>query len=244
VEELLAQDYRVDVEEALQRGWALFKAQWGLLLGGTILVYLALFAVNAIPYLSLILGFIFTGPLMGGLWLFYVRVVRGEVLTAGDAFGGFGPRFGQLLLAHLVTSILPGLCLVPAMAALVVFGISMSATGAQWGPLSASATGALVAFSLMFLLGLPVFVFLTVSWFFALPLVIDKRMDFWPAMSLSWRRVAGHWWGTFGLMVVLWLLLVAGLFLCIVGVVFAGCVAFAAMAVHYDKVFGALRAGP
>jgi hypothetical protein len=33
------------------------------------------------------------------------------------------------------------------------------------------------------------YVYLTVAWVFAIPLVIDKRLEFWPAMELSRRRV-------------------------------------------------------
>ena len=53
-------------------------------------------------------------------------------------------------------------------------------------------------------------IYLSISWMFSLPLIIDKQMEFWPAMSASRRMVAKHWWLVFGLMVVCGLINLAG----------------------------------
>ena len=46
-------------------------------------------------------------------------------------------------------------------------------------------------------------IYLGVGYVFAIPLVIDKKMDFWPAMELSRQVVHKHWWSTFALVIVL-----------------------------------------
>ena len=46
-------------------------------------------------------------------------------------------------------------------------------------------------------------IYLFVAWFFTLPLVIDKRLDFWPAMRISRRIITRHWWKFLGFLLVL-----------------------------------------
>lgn len=240
-EQLEERDYSVEVGESVSRGWAILKENFGLLLGGTVLVYLAMLAINIIPYLSLILSLVFSGPLMGGLWVFYIRKVRGEELTVGEAFAGFGPRFGQLVMVYLASSLLAGLCMVPAVVPAVFFGATAAASQQGGAAMAMPSVMLIVVFAVLALVGFAGFVYLTISWLFALPLVIDKRMAFWEAMRLSKRVVAKHWWGTLGLAIVVWLLAVAGFLACIVGLLFTGPLAMAAMCVHYQKVFGDLR---
>jgi hypothetical protein len=52
-------------------------------------------------------------------------------------------------------------------------------------------------------------IYLGVGYVFALPLVIDKKMDFWPAMEVSRRVVHHHWWSTFALVIVLGIIALA-----------------------------------
>ena len=48
-------------------------------------------------------------------------------------------------------------------------------------------------------------IYLWVAWTFSLPLVIDKRLDFWPAMELSRRVSTRVWFELFGLLVLAFL---------------------------------------
>jgi len=87
-------------------------------------------------------------------------------------------------------------------------------------------------------------IYLGVAWVFALPLVIDKNLDFWPAMELSRKVVTRHWWLFFGFVLVNFLVMLLGLALCIVGVFIAQCVVLAALAYAYEDIFGRHDAGP
>jgi uncharacterized membrane protein len=82
--------------------------------------------------------------------------------------------------------------------------------------------------------------YLNTCWLFALPLVGDKGLPFWPAMELSRRVVSKHWWMNFWLFVVAGLLAMAGMLACGFGLLVTGPVAFAMIASHYEKVFGDL----
>jgi uncharacterized membrane protein len=239
--ELLARDYEVNVGDCLNRSWALFQANMGVMLGATALVYLVVLAINVIPYLSLILSLVLTGPLMGGLWYFYILKVRGMDATAGVAFSGFGPQFGQLALANVVTGLLSGLCLLPAFG-LFVGGAVLGGALGEGGGEGGAVLGVFAVISLLLLVvGFAGYVYLAVSWLFTLLLVVDKGMAFWPAMELSRRVVAKRFWG------VLWLSLVAailgfvGMLLCFVGILFFGPLAMGMLAYQYQQMFGDLR---
>jgi uncharacterized membrane protein len=81
-------------------------------------------------------------------------------------------------------------------------------------------------------------IYLAVAWVFALPLVIDKKMDFWPAMELSRKVVHRHWWVFFCLLLVNVLICLLGLAACIIGVFIAQPVAFGALIYAYEDIFG------
>ncbi len=81
-------------------------------------------------------------------------------------------------------------------------------------------------------------IYLAVAWMFTLPLVIDQKLDFWPAMELSRKVVARHWWTFFGLMLVNLLVILLGLAACGIGVLIAQPVAFGALAYAYEDLFG------
>lgn len=241
-EELLARDYEVDLGGCLGRSWEVFKSSAGVCIGATALVYAVLFGVGFIPYLGLVLPLFLTGPLFGGLWLFFVKKVRGQQAGVEDAFGGFGPRFVPLMLAGLVTTLLSYLCLAPAGVLVLIAAVGAWASGQAQGDFGGVAPVLLTVTGLLALVGFGGMVYLSVRWFFALPLVIDKGLDFWPAMRLSWKVVGKHWWMTLWLVVVWGVIASVGLLACVVGVLVTVPVAMGMAASHYQKVFGDLAA--
>jgi uncharacterized membrane protein len=80
-------------------------------------------------------------------------------------------------------------------------------------------------------------VYLLVSWLFALPLVIDKRLDFWPAMETSRQVVGKQWWLVLALGFLCLLSLLAGMLACIIGVFIALPFAYGAIAYAYADMF-------
>ena len=243
--DILARDYQVDVGACLTRAWEMFKANAGPMIGASILVYLCLMASNIIPYLGIVLGLILTGPLIGGLWLFYIKLVRNQPARVGDAFGGFGPRFWQFSLAQLIPSLLAfGMMMMFG----IVAGLALPAIALSQGGRVGSSSG-LPAFLIIFggfgvLIAGVVMCYFNTCWLFALPLVGDKGMQFWPALQLSRRVVNKHWWQTFWLLIVSGLLMMAGALACLVGMLVTGPVAVSMIACHYDRVFGDLTPNP
>jgi uncharacterized membrane protein len=84
-------------------------------------------------------------------------------------------------------------------------------------------------------------VYLSVAWSFTLPLIMDKRIDFWPAMNLSRRVVNKHWWFWFAFMIVIGLINLGGLLLCCVGILVTFPLTVLALMIAYDDIFSAQR---
>jgi len=140
----------LDIGACLGHGWALWMQNVGLLATATFLIWLIDLVVSAIPFA----GAFISGILYGGLYLVFLKRIRGRDTTIREAFSGFGPFAIQLLLTGFLTSLLQSLayfaCILP------------------W-------------------------VYFKIAWTFALPLVIDKRLEFWTAMEVS-RKVASRVW--------------------------------------------------
>jgi hypothetical protein len=81
-------------------------------------------------------------------------------------------------------------------------------------------------------------IYLGVGYVFALPLVIDKKMEFWPAMEVSRRVVHHHWWSTFALVIVLALIAFVGFLACVVGALVTVPVSSASLMYVYEDLFG------
>ena len=101
-----------------------------------------------------------------------------------------------------------------------------------------------LGFLVMYVLGVIAFfccvipcIYLVVSWSFALPLIIDKKLEFWPAMELSRKVVGQHWWKVFGLLLVNVLLTCLGFLLCCVGVFVTAPISRAMTLYAYEDIF-------
>lgn len=79
-------------------------------------------------------------------------------------------------------------------------------------------------------------IYLAVGYVFALPLAIDKEMEFWTAMEVSRRVVHQHWWSTFALVIVLALVSFAGFLVCGVGEIVTIPIASAALMYVYEDL--------
>jgi hypothetical protein len=189
--EVLARGFVVDSGSCVSRSWALVKKNFWLLVGASFVIHL----IQGVP----LVGALLSGPLYGGLFLLFLKLIRGQRAEFGDAFAGFSDQFVHLLLAGLVAGVL-----------------------------------SLIGFLFCIIPG----IYLAVAWCFALPLVIDKRLEFWPAMELSRKVVSHHWWQVFWLFVLSFLLSLLGLLACYVGIFVALPVTMGAFAYAYEDIFG------
>lgn len=155
-EAILARDYEVDIGGCIARSWNLVKENFWSVVGISLLIMLISAAINQVIGLAsgpvfrgiilqrrispggvvIILGTSLLGSpiysvLMAGLFKYYLKLIRAEGPTLRDAFAGFSPAAGQLILLGVVTGFLTTvgyfLCVVPGIYLSVcwVFGVPL-----------------------------------------------------------------------------------------------------------------------
>lgn len=87
---------------------------------------------------------------------------------------------------------------------------------------------------------IPGFVLLAL-WTFTWPLLMDKRLDFWPAMEVSRKVLWPNVWGILGLFLTGLVLVIVGVLCCYVGVFVAIPVVLAAQTYAYQDFFGQVK---
>jgi serine/threonine protein kinase/tetratricopeptide (TPR) repeat protein len=205
-----ARDYQLKIGYCLSRGWGLVKQHFWPVFGINALVVILLAFMGSFSLtlssnwpsarIGSVLSLVLSGPLLGGLYLYFLKLIRGERATVETVFSGFTTRFLQLFLGNIVTTLLIG-----------------------------------VGFVCLILPG----IYLTTAWLFTLVLIIDQRLDFWPAMELSRKIITKHWWKFFGFAIVLFLMKLTGFMFCVIGLFFAGPIVHAAFLYAYEDIFGA-----
>lgn len=227
-QQLFEREYQVEIGTALERSWNVFKNNAAPIIGATLLgglVFLAGWAVVMgvamfIPFANVVLQSLYVGPLMGGMLYYWLRLARGESASVSDIFAGFSRNFAQLFLASLVQTLLMGACLIPLGIMAAVVGVSFAGMGAGGGGVpDAAGVALIVGFVVLALICFAVMAYLGVGWTHSFLLIIDKRMNFWPAMRLSRRMVNRRWWMSFLLLVVASLISSVGAFACLVGLI-------------------------
>jgi len=223
-EVILGRDYSLDIGNCITRSWELVKKNLGPMVGISFLVMVIIGVMNQLiglvsrPAITGMIiehrvsiggiAIIFATSLLttpvyvvftAGLLKYYLKLIRGERAGIADAFSGFGPALGQLVLLGLVSGFL-----------------------------------SLIGYCLCILPG----IYLTVSWMFAVPLVIDRGLGFWEAMELSRNVVAKHWFLLFALQLLCGVLAVCGLIACCIGVLVSVPFATATLMYAYEDIYG------
>jgi uncharacterized membrane protein len=243
-------EFDLDLLGCFSRGWELVKNNMGVLFVGALIYLLiegAIGGLSSIPLIGSlfsIANFIISGPLIGGLFYLFIRVIRNEPAEVGDIFSGFRRGFGQLFLGTLVQALLIGVCLLPFIIVFLVKFFPLIGHFQHLQPGTPPDRETMAALESILFTSLPVLlvcaipaIYLSVSWKFTLPLIIDKELDFWTAMQTSRKQVGKHWWHVFGLTILISLLNVVGLMLCCIGLLFTLPVGIAALMFAYETIF-------
>lgn len=217
-----ARDYRIDIGQCLTRSWELFRENFGVLIGATLIAGFLMLGVNQLVALftrdamqSLMNGNVSPGPILtivlwnipevafstvlwAGLYFMLFKLVRGDTAGLGDVFSGFQRNLPQLAIAGVVMQFLTVL----GVLACVLPGI-----------------------------------YLSVAWLFTVPLIVDRGFSFWSAMEVSRKVITQHWWMMFCLFLVVALLNLVGLAACCVGLLVAVPVGLGALIYAYEDIF-------
>lgn len=87
----------MDPSQYIKKAWNIMQNDFGVFFGGTILLYLIIFAASIIPFGGIVLK----GPAMVGIMYVSLRALRNEPYQFGDIFKGFD-FFGESAIASLL----------------------------------------------------------------------------------------------------------------------------------------------
>ena len=142
--DILVTDYSLDIGGCLTRAWELLKQHFWPIVGINTLVMIIISAVNqliglistpaindmierravtisgiALISLTSVLGAPVYSVFFGGLFRYFVKLIRGEEAGIADAFSGFTRGIGSLILVGFVSSLLAGIgyvfCILPGL---------------------------------------------------------------------------------------------------------------------------------
>ena len=221
----------VEPVQCLKNGWELVKDQYWLFVG---MAAVGVLIGGAVP-----LG-ILLGPMMCGLYLTFFKKRRGEPIEFGTLFKGFD-FFGPSLVATLLHMVPILAIVIPAYFLFYISMIvSMAAQGGSDDP--TAFFGIMGGFMIFWLVVIVVIIFISIGFTFAYPLIVDRKMQGFDAVKLSFRGAMANFWRLLGMSILSSLLSFCGALLCYVGVFLVFPIVYGAIASAYEQVYG--LAGP
>ena len=214
----LAGDYRVQIGEILSEAWRLTRGMKASFWGAAVVVGLVAVIV------SVLLNFI--GILIAGS------------MTALEA--NFGLQYAiNLVLNALLAPLGVGLFMMGVRRAAglpVSFDTAFGYLG-LFVPLAALVVLQTLVTNIGYLLLIIPGIYLAVSYTLTFPLAADRRFSPWQAMETSRRAITKRWFEVFVLLIVAWLIMVAGV-ITLIGWIWTGPLLINVHGILYREVFG------
>jgi uncharacterized membrane protein len=116
--------------------------------------------------------------------------------------------------------------------------VSMAAAGSGDEPNPTAFIGVMVMFGLFWVVVMLVILVITIGFTFAYPLIVDRKLQGFEAVKLSFKAAFANFWRLLGMVLLTSLLSILGLMACYVGMIFVMPIGYAAIAKAYEQVFG------
>lgn len=227
ISEITFKEKAIEPVECLKAGFALIRDQYWLFVG---MALVGVLIGSAVP-----LGILY-GPMVCGIYFALFQKRRGNPIEFGYLFKGFD-YFGQSVIATLLHIVPILVVIIPAYilfyVVFLVTMISMSNDSSGLGPVLM-----IVMVIIFWLFVITLVLLVSIGFTFALPLIVDRRLQGFDAVKLSFRAAKANFFGILGLSVLSFLLGLAGVLCCYVGVFLVFPISFAAIATAYERVFG------
>ncbi len=226
----------IDPTGCIRNGWNLISPNYWMYLGIALLGWVMMACV---PCLNIFL----MGPVMGGIYYVLLRDMRGEPVDFGMMFKGF-EKLGPTLVVGLIQAI-PGIVF-----QIVDFFFNMTSAMMQIGNIQrqedffqsdgsdiAIAGGFVAAYYIFLAVFFVVSIVWSVSFIFAIPLVMENEMSAVEALKLSARAAWSNIGGVIVLSILIFLLMLAGVLALCIGWIFLLPLVTASFAFAYRQVF-------
>ena len=224
---------RLRLGECLGTAWAAYRQDPWKITGVVILVLLLQFLMNSIPLVGAFLAFLLNGPILGGLYFFCRQALHGKPGGVTEVTNIVKDRFLPCFLATTVSSLL---AFGPFLLGVIPAAALYSSSGVAVEKL-AEHPGLLVGIGAPMFAATLAMLYLLINWSMAVPLAACTSMDFWQSIKTSWRGVAPNFWSYLGLLLVLGILNVLGMFCLILGLFVTVPLTLLATMAAYEQIF-------
>lgn len=191
-EAIIADHSRLQIVKAFSDGWSVTMKHFGKVLGAVLLFMLLLIIPSMFPLIGPFLQIAIEGPLLGGLAILCLNLIRHDSADMGDLFKGFETAFGKLLLVFIFISFMAMILCVPGIIIIIVTVVSEIPSNMNWE--NEESVGLFfrdlltnpmlyVGYCILLLLSTLSYVLL----YFAVPLIADKRYGVIDSLSISFR---------------------------------------------------------
>ena len=227
-----------------------FLAQILALAAGAVIATIPVVGIilNLILWTALpILFFSLFAPLTPGPLLFLIRLIRNEPARMEDIIAGYTRNGIQCVLAFLVQNVvyhifvfLGGLLIILATGwPFIKLLIDAAKAGTGSPPTGIPELG--ITFFAGNIIGLLIIVipttYLAISWAYSMVLIVDRKMNFWPAMELSRKTLTKHWFQIFFFLIAIGIISSLGVIVCGVGLFVTIPMAMTMLAASYVHIF-------
>lgn len=219
----------VEPMTCLKEGFDLIKNQYWFFVG---MCFVAILVGSAVPFGILM------GPMMCGMYMTFFMKRTGQPIEFATLFKGFD-YFGQSVIATLIHVVPIVIIIVPAYLLFYVgFAISLAAGGSGDEANPMFAFGFLGFMIVFWLVIFVIIILISIAFTFSYPLIVDRQLKAVDAVKLSARAAMANFWKLLGLSLMSGLMSFVGALCCYVGVFFVFPIAYAALAIAYEQVFG------
>ncbi|TBU71942.1 hypothetical protein [Phytopseudomonas daroniae] len=221
IEQALSRGYDFSIGSLISEAWQLTKGTKGIIIGGFLVFYVAMFIASFV-----------IGAVLGVFTLFSDNLIL-------------------IIISQVVTTILASAAAYPFMAGLNMVGIrraagqpfSFNEIFSHFGrtvPLLITAVVMMLLIYIgIFLLVLPG-IYLAVAYMLAIPLVVERGLSPWQALETSRKAISQHWFKAFGLFLLLGLIVAISAIPLGIGLIWSVPLFVVAMGVLYRTIFGVL----
>ena len=216
--------------DCLREGWQLIKDEYWFFLGIT---FVGVMVAQLAPFGVLM------GPAMCGIHICLLRKANGQLVKFEMLFQGFN-YFGQSFLATIVmmAPILVCVLIYYILAFGGMIGVAVMVEQKGGRPPDQSVGLLLLGWVLVVtLVFIAVMLLLQGLFLFVFPLIVDRELSGWEAVTTSFRAAFANLGGVLAIIFLEFLLGLAGVLACYVGVIFVLPISYAMTAVAYRQVF-------
>lgn len=243
---------KIRFDECLTRGWECFAKNWGVCVVSTLVFFVLSLLVQLPMQFAQALLERYTGPkisgepllvvglgvaffffwvvgsavsaiLSAGFMYFYITALRTKANIDGMFAGFRASNWIQILLAGVVW-----------VAAIFVLALVVLAPGIYLTVVTKSEVPVIVS---VVILMIPI-VYLSVGIGFVFPLIVDRGIGFWEAITTALKTVHGNWFSALGLLILVCLVAVSGVILCCIGMLATVPLAYLIWGQGYRQLFG------